>query len=112
MELAPDQVEELRGVFTRPQVADEAGLTYILLEQIALPAGCSPPVVDALLCPQPRDGYTSRLFFSAKVTCGKPLNWNKEDRILERNWFAFSWKTNRENLRLLQMVLDHMAALR
>jgi hypothetical protein len=114
MEFAADQLDELREHFPDLKVAIEAGKPYILLSPLALPAGCSPQTVDGLLCPTDRDGYTSRLFFSEKISGGRAgLNWNADGtRILERNWFAYSWKTNRDNLRLWQMVLDHLAALR
>jgi len=113
MEFAKDQLDELREHFPQLKLAEEAGLTYILLSPLPLPLGCSPAVVEGLLCPAGRDGYTSRLFFSEKISCRQSLNWNNDGfRILERKWFAFSWKTNRENLRLFQMVLDHLAPLR
>ena len=62
--------------------------------------------------PQHRDGYPSRLFFAEKVqskAVPEP-NWNANGaRIAERNWHAFSWKTN-PNLRLAQMVAAHLRA--
>jgi hypothetical protein len=113
MEFPVDQLDEVRVHVTELKLAEEAGLPYILLSPLKLPAGCRPASVDALLSPTGRDGYTSRLFFAEKITCKRELNWNSVGvRILDRNWYAFSWKTNRENLRLLQMVLDHLAALR
>lgn len=114
MELAADQLDEMREHFSKVMVAAEANKPYILLSPLVLPAGCSPESVDGLLCPTDRDGYPSRLFFSQKITGGRAgLNWNADGiRILERNWFAFSWRTNRDNLRFWQMVLDHLAALR
>lgn len=92
-------------------VAPEGGATFILIPSLELPTGCSPAHVDILLCPTPRDGYESRLFFAAQIQGGRSQNWNAQNvRILERSWFAFSWKAP-SGLRLVQMLSDHMSAL-
>jgi hypothetical protein len=106
-----DQIEELRGMCAALSVGEEAGLTYILMEKLRLAEGSAPETVDALLSPQPRDGYSSRLFFAERVTFANfpSPNWNADGvRILEKNWHAISWKINQENLRLAQMVADHL----
>jgi hypothetical protein len=101
-----DQVAELRRLCPGLKRAAEADCPFYLLPGLSLRDGCSPSSVDALLCPVPRDGYPFRLFFAERIATTKqpPLNWNAAGvRILERNWFAFSWKID-GNLRLLQMV--------
>jgi len=66
--------------------------------------GCKPAIVDALLYPYQHGSYPFRLFFADEVVAPAKLNWNvKGERILERNWFAFSWIQQGE-LRLAQMV--------
>jgi len=108
-----EQVEELKKLFPGTMQYQEAGLTYLLIPQLTLPKGCRPEKVDVLLCPQPRDGYPSRLFFAEKIESGNLRNWNCSNaRIIERNWHAFSWKVNGPNLRLAQLVLAHLGALR
>lgn len=109
--LAADQLDELRPVCRALAAANEGGLSYLLLEGILLPENCEPTTTDALLCPEQRDGYSSRLFFASKVRSPGQLNWNAEARILERNWHAFSWRTP-PGLRLAQMVAIHLKALR
>lgn len=107
----PDQLEELRQLCSALSVAEEGGITYILLEALQLPQGCLPEKVDSLLCPMPRDGYLSRLFFAEKITFpyAANANWNASDvRILERNWHAISWKVPRNDLRLAQILADHL----
>src|SRR5258708_4081702 len=109
-----DQVEELKKLFGEVQMAEEGGVTFFLFTSLLLPDRCSPQQIKALLCPSPRDGYTSRLFFAQKVIVTDAtlaLNWNSVDqRILEENWQAYSWKINRTDLRLAQMVADHLRA--
>lgn len=112
MSLPEDQLVELKQLFVDIQAAKEGGITYILLPGTKLPAGCNPPIMDLLLCPSPRDGYESRLYFAGSVQCSKAgLNWNGNTRVLERNWLAYSWKVP-AGLRLAQMVQAHLQALR
>lgn len=113
MEFSTNEVEELKQLSPNVMRCEEGGVSYFLLPQLELPENCSPLQTDALLCPSPRDGYTCRLFFSSVIQAKKALNWNAQSvRILERNWHAFSWKINANNLRLMQMVAIHLGALR
>jgi hypothetical protein len=108
-----EQAEELKKLFPGTMQYQEAGVYYFLIPQLILPKGCKPERADALLCPQSRDGYPSRLFFAEKIESGRSRNWNcSSARIIERNWHAFSWKVNKPELRLAQLVLAHLGALR
>ena len=109
MNFPEEQVSELNRLFPGVQACEEGGTTFLLIPNLKLPDGCKPEAVDALFCPTARDGYTSRLFFAEKVKAGP--NWNGAARVLERNWFAFSWKVA-EGLRLAQMVAEHLRGLR
>jgi hypothetical protein len=115
--LANDQFAELLAICSSASVHSEGGRPYILLPKLRLPEGCEPSEVDALLSPEPHDGYSSRLYFAVQIKpVGKEnttaLNWNgNPGRILERNWHAHSWRTP-EGLRLSQMVAIHLKALR
>lgn len=114
MSFPEDQVAELKLLCADVSEVSEAGCTYLFLPGLNLPDGCSPPRTDALLCPTARDGYPSRLFFAEQVQCKASVqpNWNANGvRIAERNWHAFSWKTN-SNFRLAQLVAAHLRALR
>jgi len=111
MSFPPDEVEELSQLFPGISHGAEGGIGYFLIPSLKLPQGCTPESVDALLCPSSRDGYTSRLFFSELIRCTTSPNWNKQnERILERNWFAFSFKV-RPGLRLAQLVASHLKGL-
>jgi hypothetical protein len=113
MAFAPDEVAELVQLFGHVRQAEEGGFTYFLLPDVSLPAGCAPATLDVLLCPMARDGYSSRLFLSQQVAHRGPgTNWNAVSvRILERNWFAVSWRV-RAPLRLAQIVRGHLDAFR
>ena len=111
-EFPKDEVEELKALVPDVSVANEGGFTYFHLPGLKLPENCTCEHADALLCPMPRDGYESRMYFS-EVVKPQGLNWHQKNiRILDRSWFAFSWKTNRTGIRLAQMVMEYLRALK
>jgi hypothetical protein len=87
----------------------EVGRRYLLLEQLTLPAGCSPAATGALLCPQERDGYQTRLFLAHPVN-GRGANWTVH-RILDRNWHTWSWQGISANQRPAQILRGHLRGL-
>jgi hypothetical protein len=107
-----DQITELKELFGEVQQRHEGGVTYFFLPQLRLPDGCTPAQIDALFCPTSHHGYTARLFFAERINSPKSLNWNTNQRILERNWHAFSWEIKQGNLRLAQVVAIILGALR
>lgn len=111
MDYPRDQIDEIKKLFGEVRSCDESGYTYFFIPNLPLPEGCIPEKVDVLLCPTSRgDGYSSRLFFAEKIESRKSLNWNVNGiRIIERNWYAFSWQTPK-NLRLAAMVAIHLRA--
>lgn len=112
MIITDDQIKELKVLWPGVQRYVEVGVDYLFIPQLSLPAGCQPAVVDALLCPTPRDGYPSRLFYSQQIQSAQSRNWHVQNaRIIEKNWFTFSWKTGDEPRRLAQMVFAHIKGL-
>ena len=111
MDFPEDQIDELKRIAPSISLAVEGGYTFIYIEQLKLPDGCKPEAVDVLLCPMPKDGYMSRLFFSEQITGCPTRNWNGNLRALNRNWHAISWRVN-DGYRLLEMLLIHLKALR
>lgn len=100
---------ELRSLCPDAKQAQEGGLRYVLLPSLKLPA---PAEIDCLLCVDPRDGYAGRLFFSQVIATREPRNWHMQNvRILERNWFAFSWQIP-ANLRPMEILLTVLRAVR
>lgn len=106
-----DELAELRAAFPGASSASEGGITYFLLPKLALPPGCVPDVLDALLCPTARDGYVTRLFFAQRIERPPRANWNTF-HILDRTWHAPSWQGVAANLRLVQIVAGHLRAFR
>lgn len=111
MQYSEEEITALKSIAPSVSAAAEGGYDYLLLENLSLPDGCQPAIVDALLCPKPRDGYESRLFFSAQIFGCPSRNWNGNLRVLGRNWYAVSWKVL-PGLKLAEMLMIHLQALR
>lgn len=112
MNFPETQISELKKIAPNLSLAQEGGISYILIKDLPLPSGCDPSVTDALLCPTQRDGYESTLFYSTQITGCPPRNWNRLNvRILDNNWSAVSWKVQ-SGLRLAEMLQIHLSALR
>lgn len=112
MDFPEDQIKELKNIVPDLSIAEDGGITYIRIDNLRLPDGCEPKVVNALLCPSSRDGYESSLFYSVQITGIPSRNWNRHGvRILAENWYAISWRVN-AGLRLAEMLQIHLSALR
>lgn len=91
----------------------EGGLRYVYFPNLLMPAGCTPATVDCLLCLDPVNGYTSRLYFAQQVAkAGVALNWNGNMHIIGRNWFAYSWNNVATNQHPVVIMLGHLAPFR
>jgi hypothetical protein len=109
MEYPTTETDELKGYCSKLSALIEGGVTFLQMEGLRLPAGCSPDVCDGLLCPVPRDGYPSRLYLSAQISSPYTRNWNVSNaRIAERNWFAFSWTVELRLPTLQQLLIAHL----
>lgn len=109
MDYPKEQVEELKRYCQKLSAITEGGVTYLYLEGLRLPPGCQPPECDALLCPEPKDGYPSRMYFSSQIQSPYTRNWNVSNaRIVERNWFAFSWRVELANPTLPRLLIAHL----
>ena len=89
---------------------EESGYSFVYLPGLKMPPGCLPVQTDALLCPQPHSGYSSRLFFKERVKTPKPVNWNGQVFVLGHQWYAFSY-SNVINTSLLDMVINHLRGM-
>ncbi len=108
--VSEDALAELRVLCPEAKVMSEAGFDYVFLPGLRLPLGAEPPIVDGLLCPQARDNYPTRLFLSEQVW-GKGNNWVPH-RILDRTWHTPSWGNVSSDLRLAQILVEHLRAYR
>lgn len=112
MSFSKPDIDSLRLICSRLEVYTEGQQDFILLPDLQLPAGCVPEQSTSLFCPTPRSGYDSRLYFEKKIQTAHSLNWNGNERILERNWYAFSWQVNEQHLTLVQGLAAHLRGLR
>jgi hypothetical protein len=103
-----EQTDELKGYCKKVSSLPEGGIDFLYLEELRLPAGCTPTICDALLCPVAKDGYPSRLYFSVQVNGQFARNWNGSVRIGEKNWYAFSWKVDLASPTLAQLLIAHL----
>ena len=109
MDYAQGQIDELKLYCEKVSSLLESGIAFLFLAGLRLPAGCRPAVCDALLCPVAKDGYPSRLYFSAQIAGAYTRNWNVTGaRIGEKNWWAFSWKVNLSAPTLAQLLVAHL----
>ncbi|HEY9722312.1 MAG TPA: hypothetical protein V6D47_09870 [Oscillatoriaceae cyanobacterium] len=106
------QIDELKALYGEVASAVDGGNTFYLLKDVQLPTNCVPARCDLLLCAGPRDGYTSRLFFTSQVKSRQSRNWNGGVHLFDRTWHAISWKMPPEKLTLAQMVSTHLQALK
>jgi hypothetical protein len=108
-----DEIEELNQLCAGAKVMPDGDSVYIFMPALKLPAGCVPAQVDALLrIKSPLTDYPTRLFFRAQISSSKALNWNSTNvPILERTWFAYSWKDIPADHRAIELVAEHIRAL-
>ena len=105
-----EQLAEIRTVFPGADRVQEGGITYVYLPKLRLPAGCNPQEVEGLLRPMPGpDGYTTRLFFSSPFI-HKGQNWTVH-RILDKTWHTFSYNNVPPDLRLIEILANHLKVL-
>ena len=107
MTVAPESLQELEAVSKDAKTMEVGGCTYIHLPMLTLPSG---RVVEALLRLGGNDGYSSRLFLSEPVS-GKGANWSVH-HILDKTWHTWSWKDVPPDIRPIEVLASHLAALR
>ena len=108
--VTPEALSELAAICPGVAEMTEGGLTYIHLPGLKILNAGGTVVVDALLCPQARDGYSTRLFLSQPIP-GRGANWTTH-RILDRTWHVWSWNGVPADLRPAQILAGHLRALR
>ena len=111
MPFPADQIDALRPYCEKISTFAERNVEYLRFLKLRLPDGCTPVVVDALLCPSECDGYPSRLFVAEEISCSYSRNWNVSDRrIGETNWKAVSWRITPEAKTLVEKLKAHLTA--
>lgn len=107
--ISSEQLIELEGCYGEAKVLAEANFEFVHLPKLKFLSDGTEVEVEALLCPQMRDGYSTRLFLSVPFT-GKGQNWTQH-QILGRSWHSWSWQHVPAEQRLIQILLCHLKAL-
>lgn len=61
MNFPEEQIEELKQICPDVKQVAESGITYFYLPELQLPEGCTPQIIDALLCPTGEHVYCTLL---------------------------------------------------
>ena len=108
--ISPEEIEELSNTYGNVRVIPEAGFEFVHLETLRFRSGEEDIEIEALMCPQMRDGYSTRLFLP-RPFANKGQNWTTH-QILGRTWHSWSWQNIPAEQRLAQILLGHVKALR
>lgn len=104
-----EEVDELNRSYGAARIIPEAGFEFVHLEKLKFFSDGQEAEVEALLCPQMRDGYSTRLFLARPFT-SKGQNWTQH-QILGKTWHSWSWQSVPADQRLIQILLCHVKAL-
>ncbi len=105
-----DDLAELERCYGTVRPIVEAGFNFVHIEKLKFVTDGNEVEAEALLCPQLRDGYSTRLFLSRPFP-NKGQNWSQHT-ILDRNWHSWSWQNVPAEQRLVQILLSHLKALK
>jgi len=87
----------------------EGGNPVVLLPAFPFLSAGRAMRMDLLLHPGAHSGYVTRLFFERQVE-GKGANWTKH-RVVDREWWAPSWKDVPPTLPWPSMLAEHLRAV-
>jgi hypothetical protein len=107
MSIPSEAMDELREVCAGAQEMPEGEITYVSLPGLKI---SEHEILNGLLCPQQHGGYTTRLFLSKPIH-EKGANWSVHT-ILSRTWHTWSWNNVPANQRPVEILAQHLRALR
>jgi hypothetical protein len=100
----------LRAVYPDAVAMSEGAIDYVYLPRLPLSKHCGPQPVEGLIRPGPGpDGYTTRLFLSSPCP-GRGQNWTVH-QILAKTWHTFSFNNVPADLRLVEILANHLRVL-
>jgi hypothetical protein len=106
---AAAEFAKLKALHDAAVLLREGGSPVALLPAFGFKAGGSDTRMDLLLMPFQHSGYVTRLFFERKIE-NRGQNWT-EHRVIDRNWWAPSWKEVAANLPWTAMLCAHLRAV-
>lgn len=99
----------LKALHEACRLLREGGKPVILLPGFSFRAARAAQCMDLLLYPSGHSGYATRLFFESAIA-GRGSNWTQH-RVIDRNWWAPSWKDVPESMPWLNMLSAHLRAV-
>lgn len=110
------QLDGLLALCPGAKEKQDAGYRFVFLPQLKVEVGETVKVMDALLALTAHSGYSTRLFLDEQIgerptISNQPANWSQH-HILGRNWWSWSWQGVPAELPWIQILIDHLRALR
>jgi hypothetical protein len=106
---AATEFANLKGLHADAVLYQEGGKPVVLLPAFSFVAGGKGETMDLLLHPSAHSGYVTRLFFERKIG-GRGASWTQH-RLLERMWWAPSWKDVQPARPWTSMLCQHLTAV-
>jgi hypothetical protein len=103
------EFQKLKAMHDAAILLREGGVPVALLTAFAFRAAGLDETMDLLLYPARHGSYATRLFFERQIA-GRGANWGQH-RLVERNWWAPSWKDVEANLPWTAMLCAHLRAV-
>jgi hypothetical protein len=99
----------LQALHPSSKLLREGGKPVVLLPGFSFTAAGAEQRMDLLLHPSQHSGYVTRLFFD-RVIEGRGANWTAH-RVIDRQWWAPSWKDVPEAMAWPAMLCAHLRAV-
>lgn len=102
------ELQRLKAIHDSAELLKEGGTPLVLLPNFPFRAAGKDLIMTLLLHPSQHSGYVTRLFFERKLDV--PGNWTSH-RVLDRVWWAKSWKDVSTSLPWTAMLCEHLRAV-
>ena len=110
--LVPPELEPITWLCSgQVRYVEEGGRRFIYMQGLRFNVGTHAQEMDALLALNwPNPTYPTRLFLPQRL--GHGLNWHEDAFILGKPWFTWSWKDVKAEQAPVEILANHLAALR
>jgi hypothetical protein len=105
-----DQFEEIEAICAGTKTLTDGPLHLIHFPALSIPTQGRVERMEALLCLTGHEGYSTRLFLERLLTIPS-RNW-KRVSLVGREWHTWSWNNVPGDLRIAQILAEHLRALR
>jgi len=105
------EIGKLRSFYPGAEQWEEGGAILAFIPGIRVPRENDTIEVNGLLWPYSRDGYSTRLFLDRKIPASKANNWNPFT-ICGETWWACSWNQVPASLPWIEILANHLRALK